>query len=147
MNQSDSTSAESQGAGDDFPDRGRLAAIDFGTVRVGIAVCDPDWILASPVEVYVRRDTESDADYFRQLATIEKLTGLVVGLPVHCDRGESQSSSNARAYAKWLGSVTSLPVRLFDERFSTASANEKLSGAKLTRKKKKNPRWLPNGLF
>ena len=112
-------------------------------MRVGIAVCDPDWILASPVEVYVRRDTESDADYFRQLATIEKLTGLVVGLPVYCDGGESQSSSNARAYAKWLGSVTSLPVRLFDERFSTASANEKLSGAKLTRKKKKNPPWSP----
>ena len=42
---------------DSFPTRGRLAAVDYGTVRIGIAVCDPDRMLASPLEVYQVRHT------------------------------------------------------------------------------------------
>ncbi|MCA9137763.1 MAG: Holliday junction resolvase RuvX [Planctomycetales bacterium] len=120
-----------------FPSQGRLAAIDFGTVRVGVAVCDPDRILASPVEVYQVRDEARDAEYFRQLARQERLAGFVVGLPIHCDGGESEKSKQCRAFARWLRDQTNLPVRLFDERFSTAAAKERLSGGRLSRAKKK----------
>jgi len=114
-----------------------LAAVDFGTVRIGIAVCDPDRILASPVEVYVVRDERRNAEYFRDLARSERLVGFVVGLPIHCDGGESQKSLESRAFARWLSATTELPVRLFDERFSTAAAKERLASGGLTRKKKK----------
>ena len=119
-----------------FPNTGRVAAIDYGTVRIGIAVCDPDWILASPLEVHPAQNWRDDGDYFRSLIKIERIVGLVVGLPIHCDGGESEKSREAREFAKWLAAETQLPVRMFDERFTTADANRRIGG-NLTRAKKK----------
>lgn len=111
-----------------FPESGRLAAIDYGTVRIGVAVCDPDRMLASPYEVYQVRGPQHDVTYFRELARQERLVGFVVGLPIHCDGGESQKSVESREFARWLHEETGLPVRMFDERFSTAAAKERLAG-------------------
>ncbi|MAI73551.1 MAG: Holliday junction resolvase RuvX [Rhodopirellula sp.] len=120
----------------DFPTSGRIAAFDYGTVRIGIAVCDPDRILASPLEVHPAANWRDDADYFRSLIQSERIVGIVVGLPIHCDGGESEKSKEAREFAKWLAAETSLPVRMFDERFTTADANRRLGG-NFTRAKKK----------
>ena len=128
---------EAPGPDQPFPERGRIAAIDFGTVRIGIAVCDPDRILASPMEVHPAGDWRSDGDYFRGLAQAENLAGYVVGLPIHCDGGESEKSKQCREFAKWLAEETQLPVRLFDERFTTVAANQRLSSGGYSRKKKK----------
>ncbi|WP_420821397.1 Holliday junction resolvase RuvX [Rubripirellula obstinata] len=123
---------------DPFPSSGRIAAIDFGSVRIGIAVCDPDWILASPLEIHPAKDWQDDGDYYRQLAKLEKLAGFVVGLPIHLDGGESQKSAECREFAKWLHEATGLPTRLFDERFTTADANRRIASAGYSRKKKKD---------
>ncbi|MEM0925459.1 MAG: Holliday junction resolvase RuvX [Planctomycetota bacterium] len=121
-----------------YPREGRLAAIDYGTVRIGVAICDPERTLVSPLEVYQVASAKKDAVYFIQLAKDERIAGFVVGLPIHCDGGESEKSREARRFARWLMDVTSLPVRLFDERFSTAQAKERLrSGQRLSRQKKK----------
>ena len=120
-----------------FPAAGRIAAIDYGTVRIGVAVCDPDRILASPLEVYAVRGREHDADYFRALVKMERLVGFIVGLPIHCDGGESQKSRECREFAVWLNEQTNLPIRLFDERFSTLDAKQRLSTQKQSRAKRK----------
>lgn len=126
----------------DFPAHGRIAAVDFGTVRIGIAICDPDRILASPLEVHAVTQPEAggyeaDESYFQNLAAEERVAGWVVGLPIHCDGGESDKSTQARAFAVWLGQITSLPTRLFDERFTTVAANQRIRQSKTTRKKTK----------
>ncbi len=126
----------------DFPVHGRIAAVDYGTVRIGIAICDPDRILASPLEVHAVTQPDAggyaaDEQYFQKLAVEERIAAWVVGLPIHCDGGESDKSTQARAFAVWLGRVTSLPTRLFDERFTTVAANQKIRQAKTTRKKTK----------
>ncbi len=122
------------------PTTGRLAAIDYGTVRVGIAITDPGQTLASPLEILQRRDKEQDARYFSRLAKEERLVGLVVGLPVHTDGNESQKSQEARIFGQWLAEVTSLPVVFFDERYTTAHAEELLQDAGLTSKQRKQRR-------
>ena len=121
-----------------FPSTGRIAAVDFGSVRIGIAVCDPDRILASPLEIHPAANWEESEDYFRDLVKCEKLTGFIVGLPIHLDGGESQKSKECRKFARWLSDVTELPTRLFDERFTTADAKQRIAGAGYTRKKKKD---------
>lgn len=122
----------------DFPPTGRLASVDYGTVRIGIAICDPDRILASPLEVFPAKNWEREGGaYFRELAREERISGFVVGLPIHCDGGESEKSVEARAFAVWLADETSLPVRLFDERFTTSAAQARMAGAGYTRSKKK----------
>lgn len=116
---------------------GRIAGIDYGTVRIGIAVTDPDRTIASPLETYTRRNEVLDRERFCRLAKEERLALFVVGLPVHLDGRESQKSFEARQFGEWLLAATGVPVEYFDERFTTHEAELALAGAKLTKKKRK----------
>ena len=117
--------------------RTRLLGVDYGTVRVGLAVCDADRIIASPLEVRERKGAEADAAYFRALMEREQIGGLVVGLPLHTTGNEGTKAREARAFGEWLKGVTGLPVVYADERFSTAFAESALWAAGLTHKKRK----------
>ena len=114
-----------------------MLGIDFGTVRVGLSVCDPDRIIASALETYTRKDAAADAAYFAGVAAQQRAVGLVIGLPLHSGGEESDKSREARAFAAWLGEVTKLPVVMWDERFTTSLAQDAMIGAKLNRKKRK----------
>src|SRR5687767_11877632 len=105
---------------------GRVAGIDYGTVRVGIALTDQRRQIASPYENYTRRGTEADARRFRRLVAEEEVTLFVVGLPVHLDGRESQKSVEARRFGQWLGEQTGVPVEYFDERFTSSQAEQLL---------------------
>jgi putative holliday junction resolvase len=116
---------------------GRLAGVDFGTVRVGLAITAPRRTIASPWLSYTRRNAELDAREFRRLAADEGVTLWVVGLPVHLSGQESQKSAEARRFGAWLSEVTGVPVTFFDERFSTREAEGYLAEGHLTRKRRK----------
>lgn len=131
------TNHSSNQPGREFPSTGRIAAVDYGTVRIGIAVCDPDRRLASPLEVRPAANWQEDGDYYRSLIKEERLVGFVVGLPIHLDGGESQKSRECRQFARWLAAETQAPVRLFDERFTTTNAQQRLAGGGLSRQQKK----------
>ena len=122
---------------EEFPAKGRLAGIDYGTVRIGVAVSDMDRRLASPYENYTRRGQEEDASYFRQIAADEDIVGFLVGLPVHTSGEESQKSIESRQFGAWLANVTELPVQYFDERFTSVEAERFLLEARMTRRKRK----------
>jgi putative holliday junction resolvase len=114
----------------------RIAGIDYGTVRVGVALADLAVGIAGPYENYSRRTPELDAKHFADFASQEKIERFVVGLPVHLSGQESQKSAKARAFGAWLGRVTGVPVDYFDERFTTSEADELLGAAKLTKKQR-----------
>lgn len=121
----------------DFPPVGRLAGVDYGTVRVGVAVCDSDRILASPLEIHQRGDAATDAKYFQQLVREEHIVGFVVGLPVHSSGQESQKSAEARAFGNWLTEQTGVPVHFHDERYTSVFAERSLLDAGMTKKRRK----------
>lgn len=114
----------------------RIAGIDFGTVRIGIALADTEVGIAGPFENYTRRSPALDAEYFRTRANEERIGRFVVGLPVHLHGGESQKSAEARAFGDWLSKTTGVPVEYFDERFTSAEADRLLGDAKLTKKQR-----------
>lgn len=114
--------------------KGRLLAIDFGTVRHGIAVSDADCIIASPYDTYRRKDAVQDAAYFKKLVQEERIVGLVVGLPIHTAGEEGIKSKEARAFAQWLSDATGLPFEMWDERCTTAAAEDALWDAGLSHK-------------
>ncbi len=120
-----------------LPPQGRLLGVDFGTKRVGIALCTPDRTMAGPLEIYERRNERLDARYFRELLEEYRFCGIVVGLPIHVHGGESQKSREAQVYGKWLHEVTGLPVVYWDERYTSAVAEDFLLAADLTRKQRK----------
>lgn len=114
----------------------RIAGIDYGSVRIGIALAETEVGIASPFENYHRRTEGLDREYFVQLVANEKIDRFVVGLPVHLDGRESQKSREAREFGAWLGRVTGVPVEFFDERFTTAEADELLGAAEMTKKQR-----------
>jgi putative Holliday junction resolvase len=118
----------------------RAAGIDFGTVRIGIALSDPSRTWVSPHATYTRRGNEPDAQFFRRLAQQEEIGLFVVGLPIHLDGGESQKSTEARQFAQWLAAETSVPVTVFDERFSSVEADALLAERSLTQRRRKQRR-------
>ena len=116
---------------------GRVAGIDFGTVRIGIAVSDPERRIASPYENYTRKGEKQDAKRFRLLVQEEAIRLFVVGLPVHLDGRESEKSLEARQFGQWLAQETGVPVQYFDERFTSLQAEETLMAAQMTKKRRK----------
>lgn len=123
-----------------LPPKGRLIGVDVGTVRVGLAVCDGDRLIASPLDTYTRRSESLDADYYRKLAKAEAAVGLVVGLPVMLDGTEQTKAAESRKYGAWLADVTGLPVAFWDERFTSALAEDALRDAKVSFKKRRGKR-------
>ncbi len=118
----------------------RILAIDFGTRRVGAAVCDADRTMAFPLEVYIRRGPDHDARHYWELVQENDVARIVVGLPLHTSGREGRLAIEARAFGAWLARVTSRPVVFFDERFTSVEAEHKLIDAGLTRQKRKSIR-------
>ena len=65
------------------PEYGRIAGIDYGDARIGVAVCDPERIMAFPYEIYRRRNEKLDLLYFQDLVKKEQIVHIVLGFPLH----------------------------------------------------------------
>jgi putative Holliday junction resolvase len=114
--------------------RGRRLGIDVGSVRVGVAACDPDGILASPVATVARDQRADEAATPSDMSEILRYAGeyeaveIVVGLPINLAGKEGPAAVAIRQYADRLAALAApLPVVLTDERMSTAAATRRLS--------------------
>jgi putative holliday junction resolvase len=107
--------------------RGRRLGIDVGAVRVGVAVCDPGGVLATPL-VTVPRDVDGGSD-LRAIAGLvaeHEAVGVVVGLPRTLAGRDGPAAEAARAFADALAGVLDVPVELSDERLTTVVATRQL---------------------
>lgn len=118
-------------------DSGRLLAVDPGKVRIGLAVCDKDRRIASPLEVYTRRDRERDARYLKKVVEEEDIVQIVLGLPMHTTGREGPEAHKAREFGQWLTEKTGRPVVFWDERFTSQLAESALWNAGLTHNQRK----------
>jgi len=114
----------------------KFLCIDLGDKRTGLAVCDSDEILASPLAVI--EGQKNLQDEIIKIAHQHQAEGLVFGLPLNMDGSEGERAVQARDFAEKIKSKTSLPVFFQDERLSSYSASQKLSRTGLTHKKKKD---------
>ena len=108
--------------------RGRRIAFDYGDVRTGVAICDPDGILATPLEAI----STQDLGYFQKITSLlaeYEPVKIFVGMPLHMSGLTSESSSKVEAFVVKLESLTKTPVALIDERLSTVSAQRRLKEA------------------
>lgn len=115
-------------------ERGARLCIDVGSVRVGVAVSDPDGLIATPVDTVARvmsvdDDGKVPPDVVRIAHEVDErgVKVVYVGLPRHLSGVEGASSVAARTYAGAIArAVDPVPVRLVDERMSTVSAHQAL---------------------
>ena len=107
--------------------RGRRIAFDVGTARIGVAICDPDGILATPLEKISR----SDNDIKQALTYINEneVVAIYVGLPLNLEGKWTRSTFDALYFAQELEDETNVRVRMIDERLSTRAAQANLHAA------------------
>ena len=98
--------------------------VDAGRARVGVAVCDRDGLLATPVITLARGS--GTIDELAALAAERVAVEIVVGLPLSMRGDDTVSTADARALAAELSAAVPVPVRLVDERLSTVSAQRAL---------------------
>jgi putative Holliday junction resolvase len=108
-------------------EKGRRLAIDVGTVRIGLAICDPDGILSSPLAALGRsQDLSETLQIVSDLVTEHNAIEVYVGDPISLSGGQSASTRDAREFAEKLADLISAPIRLVDERLTTVTASAKL---------------------
>ena len=116
--------------------RGRRLGVDVGKVRVGVALCDPDGILATPLVTLSRDNAEGAAadSVPADIAELVRLVGeheavqIVVGLPLRLNGAEGPAAIDIRAYSDRLArAVGPVPIVLADERMSTVVATRRLA--------------------
>ena len=115
--------------------RGRRIAFDVGTARIGVAVCDPDGILATPLEKIERNesDIKSALSYINEYDAV----AIYVGLPLNLEGKWTRSTFDALYFAQELEEETNVRVRMIDERLSTRAAQANLHAAGKTVKSSK----------
>jgi putative Holliday junction resolvase len=104
-------------------DPGRVLAIDYGERRVGLAISDPTRTIASPAG-FIQRRAGKRAPLAELVRRVEQheATAIVLGLPLDDEGADSERSLEVRRVAAELERRTGLPVRLIDERYTTAAA-------------------------
>jgi len=109
-------------------ERGRRIAFDYGDARIGVAICDPDGILATPLPFL-------DAQHPKLLKQIGALfseyepIAIYIGEPKHLSGSEGTAVSKAKEFATSLNGQFSVPIIFVDERLSTVDAQRRLREA------------------
>lgn len=119
-----------------LPQAGALMGLDLGTQSIGTAFCDAGWRFASPGKTLKRGKFGADRVALAALALERSIKGVVIGLPLNMDGSEGPRSQSSRAYARNLAAALNLPVLLWDERWSTASAEGALIAQDMSRAKR-----------
>lgn len=114
----------------------RLFGLDLGTKTIGIAISDGLWTVASAFHTIRRTKFTRDVEELVDLASANRVVGLVIGLPLNMDGSEGPRVQATRAFVRNLVSHSALPVVLWDERLSTVAAERAMLEADLSRKKR-----------
>jgi len=118
-------------------ERGRRIAFDFGDARIGVAVSDPDSILATPVATLETKSQDLWDQIFQLFSDYEPVE-VFVGRPIHLAGHESDSTAKSELFAKEIHERFGLDVSLVDERLSTVSAQRQLKDAGLSTRETKS---------
>ena len=116
-----------------LPNGGALLALDLGTQTIGTAFCDAGWRFASPGKTLKRGKFGADREALAVLVAERGVMGVVIGLPLNMDSSEGPRAQSSRAYARNLSAALGLPILLWDERWSTASAESALIAQDMSR--------------
>lgn len=107
----------------EIPTSGRILALDWGELRIGVALSDETQLLSSPLTTLVRRQGKRfPMASLLQLVESHQPVGIVVGLPLSMEGDETEHSGAARELGQQVAKRTGRPVELWDERMSTVVA-------------------------
>lgn len=119
-----------------LPEQGALVSLDYGIKRIGVAVCDPDRSLVTPLFTLHRKRFDLDLKILDKTITERSICGIVIGLPLNMDGSSGPRVQSTRAYARNLSkTLVDIPIGFYDERLSSFEAQDLMiqAGTKRTR--------------
>lgn len=116
----------------------RIMALDYGEERIGIAMTDLLKVLARPYDIYHRKHTDEDFDFFLNLIKSQQVDTIIMGLPLNLEGQEQEISSKARAFAEELKNRSKCKLVYMDERMSSVIADDILKRTEKDWKKRKS---------
>ena len=119
-----------------LPEGGVLMGLDLGTKTIGTAFCDAGWSFAGAGKTLPRGKFARDRAALAALAAERGVKGVVIGLPLNMDGSAGPRAQASRAFARNLAEALALPVLLWDERWSTASAERAMIDQDMSRSKR-----------
>ncbi|MBN1765638.1 MAG: Holliday junction resolvase RuvX [Sedimentisphaerales bacterium] len=117
----------------------RYLAIDYGMSRVGLALCDPDETIVSPLCQLPHQKSQPQrlVVQIKEIIRQYQIDAVVVGLPINMDGSEGDQAKITRKFAMQLGRNIELPVYYQNEQLSSAAADEMMAQSGLSVKKRK----------
>ncbi len=112
----------------------RLLGIDYGTVRIGLALSDPTGTLASPLPFLPNQSPQQVTQALSELIQTHQITALIIGLPRNMDGTYGPSAQKVRDFISQIQKNILLPITPIDERLTTAQASKQLAGIGLSQK-------------
>ncbi|MGC9977078.1 MAG: Holliday junction resolvase RuvX [Syntrophales bacterium] len=116
----------------------RILGLDYGSKRIGVAVCDELGMTAQGLATIARKNRRSDLEEIDRFVRTYHVEKIVIGYPIRLDGTEGIQCEKVSKFASILESTFSLPVIKWDETLSTKAAEEVLVLANIARKKRKN---------
>ena len=113
----------------------KYLAVDYGNKRTGLAVCDRNETMASPLSVI--HEPSRVIQVISEVVEEERIEGIVIGLPLNMDDSEGFQAKRVREFGKLLSEKVEVPILFHDERLSSFSASEKLATMSLTWSRRK----------
>ena len=114
----------------------RLLGLDLGERTIGLALSDTRLTVATPLKTLPRGKFKTDAHALLDLIAEHSVGGLVIGLPLNMDGSQGPSAQSARAFARNLAELSTLPIVFQDERLSTAAVTRTLLEADASRRRR-----------
>jgi putative Holliday junction resolvase len=114
----------------------RTLALDLGERRIGVAVSDPTGTVARPVTAITRASRQKDLDAITRLVDEYQAALVLVGLPLSLDGSEGPQAQQTRRYAERLAEELDVPIKFWDERYSSVRAEEILRGKRGKRRRR-----------
>ena len=116
-----------------LPKGARLLGLDVGTKTIGMALSDTTLMVATPFETIRRKRFRDDVQQILDAIARHDVGGIVIGLPLSLDGGDSPRTQGVRQFAKNLMAHTDLPIVFWDERLSTAAVERGMIEGDLSR--------------
>lgn len=114
-----------------------IVAVDYGDARTGLAVCDKNQMLASPIGTVAERDPKLLAQKIATIAAERKAELLVIGEPLNMDGSRGERAQKCAEFGALLGEICGLPHVMWDERCTTMLAHTALNSTNTRGKKRK----------
>ena len=116
----------------------KVMSLDFGDVRIGIALSDVTRFLATGYENYTRVSLDSDCKHIADIVKNNNVKVIVLGLPINMDGTKGERVEKTYNFAEELSKYTDAKIEYLDERLTSVSAEKILISADVSRKKRKN---------